>query len=235
MPAQRTGFKTAAFSMPENGAITLPVDDVIPASGTFSDDMFLEQSLGILPTIQSVYIDNSQNAVAISILFLATQQRITARPRSQGYYQVWEQTGAMNYQVIGAAGSVIDIIFSNFPCVTNTWDTTASSFSPLPYAAAYVSKNAVLAVGGTSQQLMAANAARTGFMIQNPLTAAAQNIGAAEAIYVTLDGTAAVVNGGTSYEIQPGGAFFCPATIPVGQINWNATTVGHKIIASEAS
>jgi len=88
-----------------------------------------------------------------------------------------------------------------------------------------------LAAGGVSQALTSAASFSNGLIIENPLTATQQGIAAAESIFVNITGGAAVLtSGATSLELFPGDVM----TITTGfttAINWNATTIGHKISA----
>lgn len=65
-------------------------------------------------------------------------------------------------------------------------------------------RSGAVTAGGTAQNAMAANASRQGGFIYNPITAAQQNIAAAESLFVSESGTA---NANTSVEIKPGGMF----------------------------
>lgn len=91
-----------------------------------------------------------------------------------------------------------------------------------------------LTAGGTAQTLSPANSLRGDIIIQNPTTAAGQNIAAAEALYIRVGATAGV-NNGTSFEIPAGGYITLDFPMHKGQlISVNAATINHRWIAEEA-
>lgn len=79
----------------------------------------------------------------------------------------------------------------------------------------------VIAAGGTSQQLLAANANRNYFLVWNDSD---QN----ESIWINF-GANAVVGGTSSIEVPPGGSFFMstPNFVCVDTINVIAVTINH--------
>lgn len=98
----------------------------------------------------------------------------------------------------------------------------------------YTSKSGSIGAGGTSQQLAAANALRKKIIIQNPATAAGQNIATAESLYIRF-GAAAGVDAGTSFELLPGGVFSSEVDfVSTEAINVVAATINHRWIALEA-
>ena len=102
-----------------------------------------------------------------------------------------------------------------------------------PLAGTYTSKNASITGGGTAQTLIASNASRRRFYIQNPCTATGQGIAAVESIYINFTTTAGV-NNGTSIEILACGSYESDAgPITTQAISVNAATTGHKIVAGE--
>ena len=82
-----------------------------------------------------------------------------------------------------------------------------------------------ITTGGTSQTLSASNV--RGCFILNPLTAAGQQIGTAESLFIGVGIAATTTVGGKIIEIQPGGTFTCP---PGGSGSYyiTAVTTGHK-------
>lgn len=61
-----------------------------------------------------------------------------------------------------------------------------------PTALVATARGGAITTGGTSQTLMAANAARKAFTIQNPCTAAEQGIATAENLYINITSAATV-------------------------------------------
>jgi len=154
----RVAFKTATNSYPSQGNRELPVTLDFTNTGTLFDDIFPEMSSSQIETIQSVYIDNSLNAAALSLQFLDTQITITAQPYTQGIYPVISQ-GALRYKATTAAGIKIPICFSNVEKKASTWGATPGVFivppltnAPINFAPLAVGDN-VLVAGVAAQTI----------------------------------------------------------------------------------
>ncbi len=91
-----------------------------------------------------------------------------------------------------------------------------------PTGATYTDCSLALTTGGTSQQLVAANASRKGVLILNPSSQI-------ESLFVNF-GAAATTDDSDSIELVPGAREFFPT---VQAIQVNAATTGHKVIAKE--
>lgn len=84
-----------------------------------------------------------------------------------------------------------------------------------------------IAAGGVSQTLFPSGVVSRGCYIQNPLTAAAQNIALAESLWVDFTGAAASPTSGTAMEIQPGFTWAC-AIPTTGSVTIYGATTGHR-------
>src|SRR5438105_3024822 len=94
-------------------------------------------------------------------------------------------------------------------------------------------KSGVVAAGGVSQTLVAANSKRRRLIIQNPSTAALQGIAGAESLWISYVGAAAV-GGGNCIEIQSGTSWDDGVDCPTGQaVTITATTINHKFVCYE--
>lgn len=96
------------------------------------------------------------------------------------------------------------------------------SVTPAAFTGAYS-----ITLGATAQQLAAPAEISNNCVVQNPSTAAAQGIGAAESLFVNFVTTATLLSGGTTIELLPGVAVGCPGKTLLA-ISVNATTTGHK-------
>lgn len=96
------------------------------------------------------------------------------------------------------------------------------------YTGTYTSRSLTIAVGGTSQQLAAANTSRQSLWVHNPTTAT-------EAIGVNPFGGAALIGGTDTITIPAGGLlkFETPNPVTTAQVNVVAATGGHQIVAGE--
>lgn len=115
--------------------------------------------------------------------------------------------------------------------------TQASASNPLPTTNIPVlgtttDKSGTISVGGTSQQLAAANASRRRLIIQNPCSSTTQGIATAESLFINFVSVAAAT--GTSFELTACGSFDMGSGPSSGEIvNVIAATTGHKYIAKE--
>lgn len=95
-------------------------------------------------------------------------------------------------------------------------------------------RGGTITTGGTAQTLAAANAARRALVIQNPPTAAAQGIAAAEALFVRLT-SGATINGANFACLQPGDSLSLAfaGLVDTELVSVNASTTGHRFYATE--
>ena len=94
------------------------------------------------------------------------------------------------------------------------------------------SGNPVLTTANSSQVLFTAGSISNCFLIQNPSSAAGQNIATAEIIYVDLTGAPASAGSATSIEVLPGGSITCAGKPAASvSISWTAATSGHSVKA----
>jgi hypothetical protein len=119
--------------------------------------------------------------------------------------------------------------------VTIASDQAAFPVTTGEQTGSFTERSGFIAAGGTSQQLAAANSSRKKIVIQNPLTAAGQNIAASESLYIRFGASAAGIDDGTSIEIPSGGSYISEPDFESTQaIQVNATTTNHRWIADEA-
>lgn len=145
------------------------------------------------------------------------------------------QSGTWNVGITGTPNvSVTNTPSVNATIVGTPAVTLAGGTVSATSAAAYTDRSVTIATGGTSQQLMASNGSRKGFMIRNPASAASQGVTTPEPVFVNW-GTAAVVNGTTSWELLPGESLTSQeiGLVSTQQITVIGATTGHVVIAKE--
>lgn len=219
-----------------------------PLSGQNEYTLNMQLTTVGLQMVQGVFINNAKNSQGFTLTNPTTGQEIFIPAFSQGRLSVLTTQSSDNVTFVASSTGGIDInvIFTNTEPVSDLiWavippgSSTGSvvvtgQVTTLPPASAGNERNGTIAVGGTSQVLAPANAARQRIIIQNPFSVAGEGgIPAAETLYVRFGGAAGVDNG-TSFEIFPGGSYDSAAG-PVynGAINVTAATAGHKFIAWE--
>jgi hypothetical protein len=200
-----------------------------------------------LQMINGVFIDNSLNAQGFTLTNPTTGQKIFIPAFSQGRLSLLTQQSSDNVSFVAQStgGVDVNVIFTNTEPVSDMiWavippgSSTGSvivtgQVTTLPLAAAVTDHSTAITVGGTSQILMPANAARKRLIIQNPFSPAGEGIASAEPIFFRF-GAAAGINDGSSFELYPG-ASYDSSDGPVfnGAIQFNAATTGHRVIATE--
>jgi hypothetical protein len=117
-------FAIPRNASPVSGGVGIPTGLDFTGSDVASGDLAVEQSTGIIGFVQSIWIDNSLNAKALSIVFPGTQQKITVKANTQGYYPVVPFQGTFTWQAnsIGAA-VIVPVIFMNERFEAAQWPT----------------------------------------------------------------------------------------------------------------
>lgn len=188
---------------------------------TITDDFFKEESGGVIDKIQGVWIDNTNNPQVFILTLPQTGQQIEVAPGLQCIAPLFAPT-PLKFSGTCSGIGVTQVIFLNVPVAPMTWGTLRGNF---------VNNSGVIAAGGVSQLLLAADTLRQRLIVHNPLTAAGQGIVAAESIFINF-GAAATIAGGNSFEIVSGGYFDTGGGPLSGQaVNIIATTVNHQYVA----
>jgi len=148
----RVPYKVASSYFPDQGGRCLPVVLDFTASGpgatgTLSDDLFMELAASKIESINNVYIDNSLNPTPLSLFFPLTQCLITAQEFSQGIYPV-KASGRMNYIATTNPGTKINVLFGNMPESYQVWPC-APTLSQVVLNSTSATILAVPAVAGT--------------------------------------------------------------------------------------
>lgn len=102
----------------------------------------------------------------------------------------------------------------------------AGTLRTAPAGKAATDRSDTLTTGGTAETLMASNASRTSWRIENP--------NATEVLWYSLVGTAAA-NAAGSAPLYPGGAAWSADVCETNAISWVAATTGAKVTARETS
>jgi len=191
--------------------------------------------------VQGVYINNSNNASSVAVAIGGAQQVLTLGPSQQGFFPALMPGLNISLAASSAGLVTVPVLLLNFPVTVAIWSsspivtgsvTVSGSITSIPYTGAWTQRSAALTTGGVSQTLMAANAARKSFFVQNPATIAGQNVPTLESVFVDYNGAAGVDNG-SSVEILPGGAISVGPLCTTQAITFVAATTGHRVIARE--
>lgn len=121
----RASFQIPNKAVPVEGGVGIPVLLQIPAAGALAlpGDFGQEQASGAIGFVQSVYIDNSASANPLTLTFPGTQQNITVKGHTQGYYPVVPFTGTFTWQAAMNGGGNVPVIFMNVRFEAAQWAT----------------------------------------------------------------------------------------------------------------
>lgn len=154
-------IQTPNLAQPDAGSMLIPL--VLPFGGVTSINVDLTQEieLGKLDFIQSVYIDNADNASAIDLVFHGgpVDYRVRALGNQQGWFPVSWPKGATRLTANSNAGANITVMFANFamPYYANAPTPGITIVPPLTN----VPLDTFALVAGVPRQLVAGVAAKS--------------------------------------------------------------------------
>lgn len=156
----KTAFPVFNGYAPMQGPKALPVTLDFTATQIITFDLLLEETQGVIQYVQSIWVDNADNASPLTLTFAQTNQRIVVPANAQGAWPVIapDQT-QVKAQSVG--GVICSVILLNVPLAPEQYGpvTVNANVNPAPYQAAVANSfNAIVTSGGTA--VFAANAAR---------------------------------------------------------------------------
>lgn len=221
-------------------ALTVPLNFAASASFSLTVNAASHiRNVAGIDGVQSVFVDNSANASALTIVF-DFNQTLVVPANAQGVYPIFWPGEQLTFTASATIGAGIsNLIFTNTKEFAALWSTkipisgsvnvTGSQVYTQPAFGLFTDASGVLAAGGVSQLLVAANGARQLLSVRNPASAASQGIAAPEPVFINF-GVAAATNGATSWELLPGEQLPRFELTTTQAIYWTAATVGHSLI-----
>lgn len=240
--------------MPAHGCKAIPVPYDFSVQAQFVTDLTNQKQQGKLTIFQSIFIDNANNNQPITVRAAGLGQQITIPAQYQGIFPIFVSDQPV-FTVSSPGNGTAQVAFSNAALAPAMWPTVPNPVSisgsiqttdPIldatvtagrvqtlnkPSPAAYTDRSGTIAAGGVSQQLLAANPARIGFLVMNVDNVNLEDIG------INLLGNPAVVgspgtltlaaSGGPGY---PGGSF---QGVGDGAVSIIGATAGHKFTCVE--
>lgn len=168
-----------------------------------------------LDFISGAWVDNSENAQALTLSVAGSQQRVVFPAYSQGYLPLLAPNSPKFVATCATApGVIIPIIFYNVPLLPYLINTQGL---PVTFSGTLTTKRTGLAysdrsianLSGSSQTLMAANANREVLIIQNI---------AANSMGVNLSGGTAAIGTAGTITLPAGASLTFDNSPPVGAI-----------------
>lgn len=230
----RQAFPVSNGYAPQGGPRGMPIALDFTNQASYAIDLVQEIEQNTLNMLQSIYVDNSANANALTIIFDQTNQRLVIPATAQGIWPVITPKDAPRFIASTTqAAVVVNLILLNVPMPLTQYGPIAVTITNVnatftPTVSNATDRGAVAT--GADQILMAANAARKRVVIENPSTTATS-------LFINF-GAAATLNPGpgapNSIEILPGG-YYDSGFGPVDGQALHAinATVGSLIIAKE--
>ncbi len=120
----RPSFAIPRNARPADGGIAVAVNLDFTTVDNVSGDLALEQSVGQIGFVQTVWIDNSANGKVLSITVPGTGQKIVVKANTQGYYPILPFNGTFTWAAHSAGAAVIvPVIFINEKFEAAQWAT----------------------------------------------------------------------------------------------------------------
>jgi len=120
-PPKGVGFKVGIGFEPSNYISVPYILDFTQGNTVVIKDMFQEQSQDIIPFVQSLFIDNSANSAAISILFGGTLHNIVTAPNTQGWFIVAVPQGQCQFTATTLGAVKVPILLASMMVPPSVW------------------------------------------------------------------------------------------------------------------
>jgi len=240
--ASNGSYLTSNGALPCEGTKAYPFLLDFTQSNAYKIDLTQQWQQKQFVTLQTAWIDNSDNDSPLELICSTTSQRIVANPRTQGFYVLLQPTPPV-LQVQSDGALVVEIILLNFYIPPTVWTDTPTNAAGLPQVdvpaldgviqggkvqvaggpetlTALTDASGAITAGGVPQVVFANDAARQRFIIANPDTAS-------ETLYMRFGSAAA-----GPIPLQPGMIWDESGSSVVGlAVYLSATTVGHAFTA----
>jgi hypothetical protein len=223
--AAMQSFPTSNGLAPQQGPKALPVALNFTVNSRIEFDFVLAEESNTISFVQSVFVDNSDNPNPLTINVAQTGQRIVIPGYAQGFWPVIAcEKPQFVVTTMPGVTAIGTLIFMNVPMPLTQWGPVSTTAN-LVVSGSFT--NYSNTATGASVQIIAANAARTGLIIENLSSNA-------NSIFVNF-GAAATDNSGApdSIEIMPGGYIgLSLGNVSVQSVNILGTN-GQKFIVKE--
>jgi hypothetical protein len=108
--------------IPKSGPACVPATLDFSNAATIEIDGEQVTSQAKIEYLQGVYIDNSQNAVDLTLTMNTTGQRIIAKAKTQGYYNLLvPNPPRIKADMAQQAGRTVPLFFYNVPIQASVW------------------------------------------------------------------------------------------------------------------
>lgn len=230
MSANLPSFQITARRNPSQGSRAIQLYFDLTAATNIAGDLLLEIEGGHIDFLQSIKIDNSDNASQFIMEFPGIGShgdRVVVPPNTMGTYPIFVTPGRLQYIARSVGGVAVLVTLFNIELPYVNWATIAPP-APLPTSVVTgieTDHSGVIAAANVSQVAIPANALALRRVIQNP----SANIGS-----LWINTTGAATEDKFSQELLPGQEFdtaFGPLT--TAAINIISATLAATYMAKE--
>lgn len=221
VPTQQVGIYNALVPKEGPKAVSLALDFTTVQS-ILIDFTQAYQSTSI-SIVQSVFVDNSANPSAFSLLVEGTREHLVVPPLSQAVLPIISAVRA-KITAVTTSGRIVPVIFLNVPLPQGVWNATSAAVAAPVTGTAGAAHT--VTTGGTPVAVFLGGSIPNGAFIINPPDAT-------ESLFVDMvfaAGTTAPGSNGTTVELIAGQSFTFPGGL-TGSVTANAVTDGHVFTA----
>lgn len=116
-----SAFPVSNGLAPDGDPIAVPVTVDLTATTSKTVNFLIEETNGSIDNVQTLFVDNADNAQKLTLTFGVTNQRIVFPANAQGYVAVL--AGGINVSVATTGAVVVPLIFINVPMPGHVWST----------------------------------------------------------------------------------------------------------------
>lgn len=113
-------FNALTGLLPCEGAKAMPYVADFSATTEYDFDFTQQVQNKQFTTVQGLYVDNSANASSVVITVGGTNQTITVKANTCGYYTLLS-TGNPSFKITSAGGVSVPLVFLNFYVPPTVW------------------------------------------------------------------------------------------------------------------
>lgn len=117
-----SGVALSTSLLPNEGPKTIPLTLDFSAQSSYPIDLQSLQQRNSFTAVQSIYVDNSGNAQNVTFTFQGSQQPITCKARTQGYYTVIAPN-PVRFTAASTGTVVVKVQLLNVPVAGAVWST----------------------------------------------------------------------------------------------------------------
>lgn len=122
--------------LPSKGPMAVPVTfDFNAHPGGYQVNLQNMQALSRFSQLQTIFVDNSSNTIALTLIFTRTNQTLVIQPGRQGYYPVLAPNPIEFTAASAGSTASVRVQLLNFPLAPAEWTGNSSNITPISVSA----------------------------------------------------------------------------------------------------